>query len=49
MPGWFVLDRHITIDDGQAALEPEHAAPLYRVVDAFAPAVDARRPLPAAS
>ncbi|GGO23669.1 FMN reductase (NADPH) [Microbispora rosea subsp. aerata] len=49
VPGWFVLDRHITIDGGEVALDPEHAAPLHRVVDAFASAVDARRPLLAAS
>jgi len=50
VPGWFVLDRHITAaGDGGAVLEPEHAAPLHRVVDAFASAVDARRPLLAAS
>ncbi|MEN3537283.1 NADPH-dependent FMN reductase [Microbispora sp. ZYX-F-249] len=49
VPGWFVLDRHIAVRDGEAGLDPEHAAPLYRVVDAFASAVAARRPLLAAS
>lgn len=49
VPGWFVLDRHITIRGDEAGLDPDHAAPLYRVVDAFASAVTARRPLLAAS
>lgn len=49
VPGWFVLDRHITIRGDEAGLDPDHAAPLYRVVDAFAAAVAARRPLLAAS
>ncbi|MBE3013272.1 NADPH-dependent FMN reductase [Microbispora sp. NEAU-D428] len=49
VPGWFVLDRHIALRGDEAGLDPEHAAPLYRVVDAFASAVAARRPLLAAS
>lgn len=47
LPGWFVLDRHIGAQDAGAVVEPDHAAPLYRVVDAFSAAVGARRPLPA--
>ncbi|TQS29632.1 NADPH-dependent FMN reductase [Microbispora sp. KK1-11] len=49
VPGWFVLDRHIAVRGDEAGLDPDHSAPLYRVVDAFASAVAARRPLLAAS
>ncbi|WP_327046232.1 NADPH-dependent FMN reductase [Microbispora sp. NBC_01189] len=49
VPGWFVLDRHIVLRDDGATLEPDAATPLYRVADAFAHAVDARRPLARAS
>ncbi|MEU6427977.1 NADPH-dependent FMN reductase [Microbispora sp. NPDC046973] len=49
VPGWFVLDRHIAVRGDEAGLDPDHAAPLYRVVDAFASALAARRPLLAAS
>lgn len=35
VPGWFVLDRHIEVDDRDVAVSSESAEPLYRVVDDF--------------
>ncbi|ARF71903.1 NADPH-dependent FMN reductase [Streptomyces sp. NPDC012600] len=41
VPGWFVLDRHITTgDDGGVVLDPASAAPLDQVVAQFAAALD---------
>ncbi|CAM5558050.1 NADPH-dependent FMN reductase OS=Streptomyces cyaneofuscatus OX=66883 GN=ssuE PE=4 SV=1 [Streptomyces cyaneofuscatus] len=48
VPGWFVLDRHITAgDDGSVVLDPASAAPLDQVVAQFAAALDRTAPVPA--
>ncbi|AXI77194.1 NADPH-dependent FMN reductase [Peterkaempfera bronchialis] len=45
VPGWFVLDRHITVrEDGTTAVEPGTEAILGRLVDQFSAAL---RPVPA--
>ncbi|MET9209854.1 NADPH-dependent FMN reductase [Streptomyces bacillaris] len=45
VPGWFVLDRHITTgDDGGVVLDPASAAPLDQVVARFAAALDRTAP-----
>ncbi|MFD3958531.1 MULTISPECIES: NADPH-dependent FMN reductase [Streptomyces] len=45
VPGWFVLDRHITTgDDGGVVLDPASAAPLDQVVAQFAAALDRTAP-----
>lgn len=48
VPGWFVLDRHITAgEDGSVVLDPASAAPLDQVVAQFAAALDRTAPIPA--
>lgn len=50
VPGWFVLDRHIEIDDAAVTVDRESAVPLYEVVDGFSAALRAHeRRLAAAS
>ncbi|WP_405584729.1 NADPH-dependent FMN reductase [Streptomyces sp. NBC_01190] len=46
VPGWFVLDRHITLGaDGAVALDPAAAEPLGRVVAQFSAALDTQETL----
>ncbi|MEV1008555.1 NADPH-dependent FMN reductase [Streptomyces sp. NPDC049881] len=47
-PGWFVLDRDITVaeEDGAVTLAPSAAGPLEEVVDAFAARLPAPAPQP---
>jgi len=44
LPGWFVVDKHITVAaDGTVAVQPDTAQEVHRVVDAFSAALAARR------
>ncbi|MEW2624076.1 NADPH-dependent FMN reductase [Streptomyces sp. NPDC048106] len=43
LPGWFVVDKHISVDpDGAVTVQEDTAREVYRVADAFSAALTAR-------
>jgi FMN reductase len=50
LPGWFVVDKHITVaPDGTVTVQEDTAREVYRVADAFAATLTARHPTLAAA
>ncbi|WP_377273819.1 NADPH-dependent FMN reductase [Peterkaempfera sp. SMS 1(5)a] len=50
LPGWFVVDKHITTDSaGTVSIEPGTARELHRVLNGFSDALHARRTVPLAA